>query len=416
MNVTQKNNNTAQQGQGNVMVPLKWVLMPIAIIIVSIALFIVFAAMAPKPEKKALPMKAPLVEVMPLQSQSVNFTIHSQGTVSPRTETILISEVAGQVKKVSPKFFAGGYFEKGELLLEIDPISYEVALLQAQARLDAANARWVEEKARSQQAEHEWLMTGKPLDQAPVLALRKPMLQQAQAEIKAAKADVENAKITLARTKITAPYDALVKQKIVDIGQYVTTGTQLAVTFAVDHAEIRLPIKGHDLPFIDVPKQQTGKASPVAISRSSAKNSHIWKTSLSRSEAVIDSKTRVTYVVATILDPYNIHQQQDRPELPMGTFVEAQITAASIDNVFVIPRAALRANSHVYIINEQQQLTVLPIDILYADKNYFYSRKGLKDGQQLVLTNIQTPVEGMLLRTAETLNNDNKAQVQDDET
>ncbi|NRB42568.1 MAG: hypothetical protein HRU20_29545, partial [Pseudomonadales bacterium] len=162
---------TKQQGKSVKMVPLRLVVMPFAIILVSIVIFIAFAAMAPKPEKLPVTVKAPVVDVLELQSATVNFSITSQGTVAPRTETTLISEVSGQIKRVSDKFVVGGYFEKGELLLEIDPISYEVALLQAQARLDAAGARLVEEQARSKQSEHEWRMTGKPLYEAPVLAL-----------------------------------------------------------------------------------------------------------------------------------------------------------------------------------------------------------------------------------------------------
>ncbi|NRB38711.1 MAG: efflux RND transporter periplasmic adaptor subunit [Pseudomonadales bacterium] len=391
-----------QDKQQRKMVPLRMVLMPVAIVLASIVVFIIFAAFAPKPEKLVLEVKVPLVETLELKAATVSFTVFSQGTVAPRTETTLVSEVAGQVKKVSDKFFAGGYFKKGELILEIDPISYEVALLQAQARLDGAHARWVEENAKSKQAEHEWRMTGKALSEAPVLALRKPMLQQAKADIKAAEADVKNAKIKLARTRITAPYDAMIKQKIADIGQYVSTGSQLAVTFAVDYAEVRLPVKARELPYVNVPAYGATKAdknaSSVELTTTLDKQDYIWKTAISRSEGVVDSRSRVNYLIVEIADPYNLQHQSDRPQLQIGAFVNAKISAVSIDNIYTIPRAALRGDSHIFLVDEEHQLNIVEINIFHSDKQNIYIRDALSDGRNLVLTNLHTPVQGMNLR------------------
>jgi len=185
---------------------------PGLIILISFVIAIIMVLSAGKPHKKPKHKKVPLVEVVAAKATDVTFQIETQGSVSPRTETILVSEVSGQIKNVSEKFVVGGFFKKGEQLLEIDPISYEVALLQSQARLDSAKARWVEEKARSDQAKKEWSLTGRSLKNAPILALRKPQLQLAKADVKAAEADVKSAQIKLQRTKIIAPYDAMIKR------------------------------------------------------------------------------------------------------------------------------------------------------------------------------------------------------------
>lgn len=405
--------STAATTKPRKVVELRYVLMPFAIIFAAIIVLMAFSAMAPKPEKKTNISKAPLVETQVLQASTVNFAIHSQGTVQPRTETILISEVSGVIKRVSDKFVAGGYFKQGELMLEIDPISYEVALLQAQARLDAANAKLIEEKARSKQAEHEWRMTGKALDEAPILALRTPLLQQAQADVKAAQADVKNAQIKLARTKIIAPYDAMVKQKIADVGQYVSTGSQLAITFAIDYAEVRLPIKSRDLPYIQVPRvtddKQTKEGALVHLSQSlsnspSASDNnllHSWETRISRSEGVVDSRSRVNYLITTIDDPYNIQNNSDKATVRIGTFVNANIRGSDIDNIFMLPRASIRGADKVYLLNTDNTLSTTTVDILHSDSRYIYVRGGLENGQRLITTNVQTPVNGMKLRTLE---------------
>jgi multidrug resistance efflux pump len=74
------------------------------------------------------------------------------------------------------------------------------------------------------------------------LYLRKPQLEEAQARLASAEADLEQARHDLAKTTVIAPYDGLVSAKNTDIGQFVTTGASIAETFAVDYAEVRLPI------------------------------------------------------------------------------------------------------------------------------------------------------------------------------
>ena len=177
MNSAVENNNKKTRR----MIPLRYVLTPIAIILLAIIGLIVFAVLAPKPAKKPVIIKAPLVEVENIVRQNVRFTITSQGSVLPRTQTHLVTEVSGQITSVNDKFNVGGFFTKGEVLLTIDDISYQVALLQAQSSLDSATAVLIEEQARKDQAEDEWLLTGKALSEAPVLALRLPQLQKAKA-------------------------------------------------------------------------------------------------------------------------------------------------------------------------------------------------------------------------------------------
>ena len=265
---------------------LKRVLIPIGIILIGLVVLVLLTVSAPKPDKTEIIKKATLVDVVEVSRGNVIFEVDSQGSISPRTETTLISEVSGQIKQVSNKFVVGGFFKKGEVLVMIDPISYEVGLLQAQARLDGANAKLVEEKARGKQAEKEWKLTGRSFKNAPILALRKPQLQQTLADVKAAQADVKSAEIKLARTNIKAPYDAMIKAKSVDIGQYVSTGSQLAITFAVDYAEIRIPIKEQDMAFIDVPAlgSVNSKGSNVLLSTFQGGKLKTWSTFITRSE------------------------------------------------------------------------------------------------------------------------------------
>ena len=68
----------------------------------------------------------------------MDFKVTSRGTVSPRTETTLVSEVSGQIVAVSPAFVSGGFFKKGDVLIRMDPRIYEANLKRARAEVAKA--------------------------------------------------------------------------------------------------------------------------------------------------------------------------------------------------------------------------------------------------------------------------------------
>ncbi|WP_440877490.1 efflux RND transporter periplasmic adaptor subunit [Thalassotalea sp. PLHSN55] len=382
------------------MVPLRYVLTPILILIVAIFILVVLKMLSPKPAKKAVEIKPPLVEVTHLTRENITFEVTSQGSVLPRTETNIISEVAGQITQVSPKFNVGGYFKKGELILAIDDITYQVALVQAQSRLGTVKAELLEEEARAKQAREEWLLSGKPLEHAPLLAVRIPQKQKAEAELLAAQADLKAAEIKLERTKIVAPYDAMIKSKHADIGQYVTTGTQLATTFAVDYAEVRLPIKQKDVEFLNLPgiNEVSQALSQVNIYYQLSGKTHAWQSKLTRYEGVVDATSRVHYVIAQIDDPYAVANNAEHEALHVGTFVKAKISGKDLDDLIVIPRLAVHGANDLYFIDKNNQLKILPVNILRSDTKSVYTLDKFPANYRLITTKLEAPIEGMKLR------------------
>lgn len=383
------------------MLKAKKILLPLGIIALGLMVFIIAGKMAPKAKKKSIDIKPPLVEVIEVESRDVVFEIESQGSITPRTETTLVSEVSGVIKKVSNKFVVGGFFKKGELLLEIDPINYEVALLQSQAKLDGANAKLVEEEARSQQAKKEWQLTGRALSKAPILALRQPQLQQAKADVKAMAADVKSAQIKLARTKILAPYDAMLKAKMVDIGQYVSIGSQLVKTFAIDYVEVRLPIKSDDLDYINIPiiGNSDQQGSPVELSIVHGGELKKWDTFISRSEGYVDASSRVNYVVAQINDPYGFLSKNNNQQIiPIGSFVKAKIYSEKKSHIMALPVKAVIRREDVYLLDQDKKLVIKKIKILRSDADNIYLSEGeLDNGSQIIITKLATPINGMQL-------------------
>lgn len=372
----------------------------IGIVILSFVIIGAMMASKPKPPKKPVNNVAPMVEVFTHRVEPVTFEVKAHGVVMPRTETTLVSEVSGVVESVSDKFVAGGYFTKGEVLLQIDPTEYRVGVEQAKARLASQKAKYLQEKAKAEQAEKEWALTGRSKDTAPVLALRKPFMLEAEANMQSAEADLKKAEQKLARTVIRAPYDGMVKEKKSDVGQYVATGTQLGITFAIDYAEVRLPLTDHDLAFINVPNwSSNSNVSPVSISADYAGKTHQWKGELVRMEGAVDQQSRVHYAVVKVSDPYGVFEEnRELPPLKVGTFVTANIRGKEESGLIKLPREAFKDLTQVVVSDQDKKLQIRELEVVRAEADFVYIRGGLNDGDRIVMTSIQSPVKGMSLR------------------
>jgi RND family efflux transporter MFP subunit len=211
-----------------------------------------------RPPSKLAEPKEHLVTVDAIEAirEDIFIPVQAQGTVTPVRQTSIISEVKGRIVEVSDNFNVGSFVRKGDVLLRIDPRDYQTNLLRAQAALASTDSNLAQEKGRAQVARQEWSKLPKGSQrslQAKDLYLRVPQLELAEAQVLAANADLNTARDNLERTIITAPYDALIRNKQSDLGQFVSTGSALAELFSVDSAEVRLAIPQSKLAYLDLP-------------------------------------------------------------------------------------------------------------------------------------------------------------------
>ena len=353
----------------------------------AVAVLFALGRMKPPPETRQNEARDLLVEVLSLEEADVSFSVNSQGVVRPLTETVVSAEVAGAIVHVSPRFVAGGVFDEGEVLLRIDPTNYEVALEQAQALV---HQRQIEfdgaEKLKSQgyRAETEYA--------------------SAAAALASAKAELVRAQRNLERTYIRLPYAGMVRAKEVDLGQYVNVGSRLGVTFATGIAEVRLPLTDSDLAFVDLPTPgeiaDGGVPSGPRVTLSAEYRGRMesWPARIARTEGVVDDRSRVTYAVARIDDPYGLRPGADAAPLPVGTFVAAEIDGRTVEDVIRVPREALRGNSELMFIDEENRLRIRGVEVLRTDRNFAYVTGGAGPGDRISLTAIESPVNGMRVR------------------
>ena len=368
--------------------------LPILIIAACVVTAKVVVANRPEPQTRPQFKSTTSIDATRIQKSDYPVFINTQGTVGASREGSLVPEVAGRIINMSPNFVVGGSFRRDEVLLEIDPRDYQIAVTLAESTFAQSKATLAEESARSQQASEDWKRLGRK-GEPSALTLRKPQLAAAKASLEAARAQVQRAQLDLDRTKITASYDGSVMSKSVDLGQFINKGSTLAEIYAIDMAEVRLPFNNQQLGFVAQPGVGDN-SSTVILSADVGGTDYQWTGKITRSEGAIDAASRQLYMIAEVENPYNL--QSDRPPLRVGQYVTAKVTGKVLNDVYVIPRAALREEREVLIVDELNTLQSRSVNVVWKDAETAVINDGLSEGDIISITALGTVTNGTRVR------------------
>lgn len=368
--------------------------LPLLILLIGGA--VVFAVATMKPKSKPQPKEEPKpteVSVVAAQPGEHRLSVHSQGTVAPRREISLVAEVSGRIVKVNPAFVAGGQISAGETLVEIDPRDYRFAVVQAKSQVAEAEQRLATERGQARQKKREWRNLGN--DEANDLFLRKPQIAAAKASLDAAKANLEKAELNLRRTKISVPFSGLVRSTSVDLGQYVGPGTQLGKAFDTSVVEVRLPLTDAEAGLVELPlgvaSGELSEGAKVELFGTVAGIPRTWQARIARTDASLDTRTRLYYAVAEVEAPYSAEQEAP---LMVGLFVEAQIAGKLLQNVIEIPRKALYKRNLIYTVDDKGEVVSKTIKVLKVSNDKAWVTGEVKIGDNIIAANQQYLVPG----------------------
>jgi RND family efflux transporter MFP subunit len=361
------------------------------------------ALTASKPEmKKRKPSTpVPMVRTVTVTTGPQPVHVLGEGTVRPLREINLVPQVGGKVVYVSPSLVNGGKFGKGDTLLRIDPVDYELALTLAEAKVKNSESllRLAEEEAAA--AQEEWRLLhaddSKSEEKPPPLVAKEPQLAAALAGLKADRADLDRALLNLERTKLKAPFAGRVNQEDVGIGQYVSPGQPLASLYSTEAAEIVLPLEDEDAFWFHIPGFTPGKntGSAATVRARIAGREQTWTGRVVRTEGKLDERTRTINVVVRVKDPY-----AKKPPLAMGLFVTVDIEGRTLPNAALIPRAALREGNLVLVVENGDRLRFREVEVGRVQGNEALVTAGLDNGDRIVITPLKVVSDGMAVRTS----------------
>lgn len=383
---------------------------PFAILALAIAVTLILINARPEAKQQEIVRQPPLVDALVIEKSDVRIPVIAQGSAMPRTATTLMSDVSGRVTEVAQSFNNGGFFKKGDVLLKIDDRNYLASVKRAKASVASARSRLATEKGQGEVAYREWksrASSTKRSQAATDLYLRKPQLEEAEANLEFAIAELQQAQLDLKRTTIRAPYDCMLRSKSVDIGQFTTSGATLASVFAVDAIEISLPLAERSLRFLDLPSTNASAKQvlpAVQLSAGVAGARQQWQGELVRTEGVFDSKTRTMMAVVRVEDPYGFMGNERHQKMPLrvGTFVSAVIEGKPIADVAAIPQGALRPGNQVWLIDDKLQLRSQAVDVLRTVGDTAYVAGGLEDDMQISMAAVNSLRAGSKVRIAST--------------
>lgn len=352
-------------------------------------------ATAPQLDPEPVVPELLTVQVQEVLPENVRLNVNSQGTVQPSVETQLIPEVSGKIEWTSEGLVAGGYFEQGDELARIETIDYETALERAEAAQLRAEAEYQHasfELKRVQSLEERKLVSRSNLENA----IRIYKINRAA--LKDARANQKQAEKNLKRTTLRAPFTGLVRSESVDIGQFVSRGQPIGTIYASDIVEIRLPIADNQLAFLEIAPTTRGEIPKdlqpiVTLEANYAGRSLSWQGKIVRSEAEIDSSSRMVQLVARVDNSLN--------EIPLsvGLFVNAKILGREARDVFSLPRSALRSSGEVIVVDEENRLRYRKVEPLRLYKDTVLLSYGLSAGERVCLAARKNLIEGTRVNT-----------------
>lgn len=363
-------------------------MIPLSILIVGFVSYKILSVEPEEAKRPPDPQRVIKTTVEDVSLQDYRTVVTTRGVVRPHNEVELTPEVSGKIEAISPHFEDGAYFAKGDVLVKLDDADYRTAVVAAEAQLARSTATYEQEKARSEQARVNWDSLG--YDEPPSeLVLRLPQLREAEATVKSSEALLEQANRDLARTKVRAPFDGRVRMRAVGLGQSVGPGTSLGTIFSVDFAEVRLPISSYRLKFLTLPQEIDDPPVPVDLTNALAEEPETtWKAHIVRTEGTLDENSLELFAIARIADPFG--RESDHPPLRIGQPVIGAIQGKLLEQVYVIPRKAIRQVDRIFLVNKNEMtLDRQVISPVWANEDHVVIRDpGMFDGSYLATSQL----------------------------
>jgi multidrug efflux pump subunit AcrA (membrane-fusion protein) len=403
--------------------------------------------------KPQLPVKpagdrARIVETIPLELRASAPLAIGFGKVEPKVEWKAIAEVSGRVVYRNPMLQKGQVLQAGTEVIRIDPLDYELKLVQAQADLKSAQtslAKLSQEEAnlkqtlkieknrlaiankeleRKQNLRKKGLTSQSDVDQQTQSALsqRKIVLdienqiglmpdekRVAQALVKVNGSKVEEAQRSLEKTIITLPYDLRIAEVDIEQDQVVNQQQTMIVAHGINTMEVEAQLSIHDMHTLasslgeferdtsGIPKPDTSFIN-ARIELNSGNVTATWPAKVSRISETVDPNQATAGVILEITQDYRDLNPASAPPLVNGMFVRAYIEGQANPN-WVIPERALHGDK-VYLLNDLNQLDIRPVDVLYRRDNQVIIDGDFEQGEKLILNDLLPAIEGMQLKEA----------------
>lgn len=385
------------------------------IVLLSIVAAVGLYKTRPQTKKSPPERPVPLVKTVEINPGSQEVFVEAYGTVVPAKRITLQSEVEGRIIDQNPELTPGGLLNEGDVVILIDPSDYELSVQEHRTELEEALVELDLEQGRQVIARREWnLLEQEPgsSDAGKSLALREPQLKRVQAKISKAMSRLAAAELALRRTTIRAAFNAIVLEKFTDKGQLVSKQTPIATLVGTDQFWVRVSVPVAAIHRVSFDRNHGSSGSTAQIIFEPASGSTLVRTGIiHRVMGDLDPEGRMARLLVVIDDPLNLSQIAQTIREPkkkgeysrvlLGSYVKVLISAGTVNNVYPVPRQALREGDVIWVTDRDNALKILPVNIVWRRKDDVLVTADLSDGDRLITSRLQSPLPGMKLQNAQ---------------
>lgn len=351
----------------------------------------------PQAKRRPPTRRARLVEVVRARRDSHTTSVQAMGVVRPAREVVLKARVEGEILEVARRFVPGARIAAGAQLLRVDASDYELTVRQRESELAKARADLALERGNQVVARREAeLLGGDMKEEDRALLLRKPQLAIAEAAVRKAEAALDNARLEVERTVVRAPFNAVVRERLVDLGTQVTRGASLVRLVGTDEYWVEASIPVDQLRWIAIPSNPGERGAAVTVFDEAA-----WGSGPRRAGTVLcllsdlEAEGRMARLLVSVRDPLA------EPPMLLDAYVRVRIEGQRLEDVVAVDRSLVHDGDHVWVMNEQARLEIRRVEIAFREKDRVLVSRGLEQGERLVASDLSSAVDGMPLRLAE---------------
>lgn len=362
----------------------KWFVL-CAIVIMAIAFAIYWWKLSQVPTQEYSQWSKPVpVRVISVQRNDLQFEIKAIGTVLPTHLVKVQSQVAGVLQKIY--FKEGQYVSKGQLLAQIDPAPFQVALAQAQGTQQQNLAQL--RNAESELARYQLLFKQDSIARQQV-EQQQALVNQLKGQVQANQAQVDAAKLQLSYTKIYAPIEGRVGFKQKDTGNLIQANEDagLVSITQVHPIYVQFAIAEN---YLDMLRASLQKGEQVKVSAwDRAEKKQLATGYVEAFDNQIDTNTGTLKIKATF-------KNRDDALFP-NQFVNVRLNAKTIQNAINIPTDAIQngaKGTYVYIINKHNKAEIRMLKLGMSSNGQTEILEGLQGNERVVLEGIDRLSEG----------------------
>ena len=359
----------------------------------------------PRAKKARPPQTAPLVEAVELHKTSVPVTIEAYGTVVPARSLTLQAEVEGRIIYQDPALVPGGVIPAERKLLQVDPEDYKLMVKQLEAALTEAKFEVETEQGKRIVAQREWKLLENEITTSQAgrrLALREPHKERAAARVQAVQSRLDQAKLDVKRTTLTCPFNVMVIDESVEVGQLVSRQSTLATLVGTDQFWVQVAVPLGRLARIRFSRAGKGGSTARVICDTANGAPIARQGRVLRLLGDLNTSGRMARVLVAIDNPLDLPTGASNGAATMGArcillgcYAKVEIQAGVQDDVYVVPREALRQGNRMWLVGGDEKLVFRQAEVIWRRSGDVLVRCGeILPGEKLVTSRLGAPLPG----------------------